>query len=90
MTNTNIIRQIKEKYTSAEVFPNPDTVFQEYMLNQNYLKDGIADKIMDIYSWSHDRKAVVEMFNIITGKNFNDFLRTFIEDKVKIGENENG
>ena len=81
MTNTNIIRQIKEQYsTNTKELPNPDSVLQHYMKSGEFTKQGTADKIMDVYNWSHDRQAVMALFQIFTGESFDEYLRKFVPD----------
>lgn len=81
MTNTNIIRKIKEQFEeNKKTIPNPDSVLKEYMKRGTALKVGTADKIMDVYNWSHDRKAVIALFMIFTGESFDDYLRVFVAD----------
>ena len=41
---------------------------------------GTANKIMDVYNWSHDRRAVIALFKIFTGESFDDYLRVFVAD----------
>lgn len=80
MTNTNIIRVIKEQYSSTKSIPNPDSVLQHYMKSKEFNKEGTADKIMDVYNWSHDRRAVIALFKIFTGESFDSYLRKFVPD----------
>ena len=79
MTNTNIIRKIREEYGSNKKTPSPDSVLQSYMKSAKFAK-GTADKIMDVYNWSHDRQAVMALFMIFTGQSFDEYLRTFVVD----------
>ena len=80
MTNTNIIRKIKEQFEESKTIPNPDSVLKEYMKKGTAYEDGTADKIMDVYNWSHDRRAVIALFKIFTGESFDDYLRVFVAD----------
>ena len=80
MTNTNIIRKIKEQYSASKEIPNPDSVLQHYMKTGEFKKEGTADKIMDVYNWSHDRQAVIALFKIFTGESFDAYLRKFVPD----------
>ena len=80
MTNTNIIRKIKEQFVESTTIPNPDSVLQSYMKAGKFTENGTADKIMDVYNWSHDRRAVIALFKIFTGESFDDYLREFVPD----------
>lgn len=80
MTNTNVIRQIRERYEGIERSLTPDAVLQTYMLDAKFSDVGTAEKLFKIYETTHDKKAFKEMFETFTGKKFNDYLRVFVAD----------